>query len=78
MPSDKVLHFVAGALISIFASYLFGAMTGLVLALAVGAGKELHDYLRPETNTPDVLDFIATVLGAAMLGWLRFLCDNKG
>ena len=35
-------------------------------ALAVGAGKELHDYLRPETNTPDVLDFIATVLGAVV------------
>ena len=66
MPSDKVLHFVAGVLIAAFASYLFGAMTGLALGLAVGAGKELHDYLRPETNTPDVLDFIATVLGAVV------------
>ena len=64
MPSDKVLHFVAGVVVSAFASYLFGAMTGLVLALAVGAGKELHDYMRPETNTPDVWDFIATAAGA--------------
>ena len=66
MPSDEVLHFVAGALISIFASYLFGAMTGFLIALAVGAGKELHDYMRPETNTPDVWDFVATVLGAVV------------
>ena len=66
MPSDKLLHFIAGAIVSVFASYLFGAMTGFLIALAVGAGKELHDYLRPETNTPDVLDFIATVLGAVV------------
>ena len=72
MPSDKVLHFVAGALISIFASYLFGAMTGFLIALAVGAGKELHDYMRPETNTPDALDFVATAAGAAF-GMLPFL-----
>lgn len=72
MPSDKVLHFIAGAVVSIFASYLFGAMTGFLIALAVGAGKELHDYLRPETNTPDVLDFIATVLGA-VVGATQFL-----
>ena len=66
MPSDKVLHFIAGAIVSVFASYLFGAMTGFLIALAVGAGKELHDYLRPETNTPDVLDFVATVFGAVV------------
>ena len=72
MPSDEVLHFIAGAIVSVFASYLFGAMTGFLIALAVGAGKELHDYLRPETNTPDVLDFIATVLGA-VVGATQFL-----
>lgn len=72
MPSDKVLHFIAGAVVSIFASYLFGAMTGFLIALAVGAGKELHDYMRPENNTPDVLDFIATVLGA-VVGATQFL-----
>ena len=37
MPSDKVLHFIAGAIVSVFASYLFGAMTGFLIALAVGA-----------------------------------------
>ena len=64
MPSDKVLHFAVGVVVSAFASYLFGAMTGLVLALAVGAGKELHDCMRTETNTPDIWDFIATAAGA--------------
>ncbi len=72
MPSDKVLHFVAGVLIAAFASYLFGAMTGLALGLAVGAGKELHDYLRPENNTPDIWDFIATAVGA-VIGAAPFL-----
>ena len=72
MPSDKILHFIAGAIVSVFASYLFGAMTGFLLGVAVGAGKELHDYLRPETNTPDVWDFVATATGAA-LGMLPFL-----
>ena len=64
MPSDKVLHFVAGVVVSAFASYLFGAMIGFLLALAAGAGKELHDYMRPETNTADIRDFIATAAGA--------------
>jgi len=72
MPSDKVLHFVAGVLIAAFASYLFGAMTGFVLAVAIGAGKELHDYLRPENNTPDIWDFIATAVGA-VIGAAPFL-----
>ena len=66
MPSDEVLHFVAGALIAAFASYLFGAMTGFVLAVAIGAGKELHAYLRPEEYTSDWLDFVATAAGAAV------------
>ena len=64
MPFDKALHFMVGVVVSAFASYLFGAMTGFLLALAAGAGKELHDYMRPETNTPDVWDFIATAAGA--------------
>lgn len=64
MPSDKALHFAAGVVVSAFAGYLFGATAGLVLAFAVGAGKELHDYMRPETNTPDIWDFIATAAGA--------------
>ena len=66
MPSDKALHFAAGVVVSAFASYLFGAMTGFLLALAVGAGKELHDYMRPETNTADIWDFIATAAGATV------------
>ena len=72
MPSDKALHFMVGVVVSAFASYLFGAMTGFLHALAVGAGKELHDYMRPETNTPDALDFVATAAGAAF-GMLPFL-----
>ena len=64
MPFDKAMHFMVGVVVSIFASYLFGAMTGFLLALAVGAGKELHDCMRPETNTPDIWDFIATAAGA--------------
>ena len=72
MPSDKVLHFIAGAIVSVFASYLFGAMTGFLIALAVGAGKELHDHLRPENNTPDIWDFIATAVGA-VIGATPFL-----
>ena len=72
MPSDKLLHFIAGAIVSVFASYLFGAMTGFLIALAVGAGKELHDYMRQETNTPDIWDFIATAVGA-VIGATPFL-----
>ena len=41
-------------------------------ALAVGAGKELHDYMRPENNTPDIWDFIATAVGA-VIGAAPFL-----
>lgn len=72
MQIDKWLHLISGVSIAIIAGLLFNKLTGFILALTVGAGKELHDYIRPETNTPDVWDFVATAAGAAF-GMLPFL-----
>lgn len=36
-------------------------------AAIIGAGKEIHDYVRPESNTPELMDFVATV-GGGILG----------
>ena len=47
-------------------------LIALLGPLAVGAGKELHDYMRQETNTPDIWDFIATAVGA-VIGATPFL-----
>ena len=66
MPKDKALHFFAGLAIAAFASAALSPLTGLVMGVAFGAGKELHDYLRPEEYTSDWLDFVATAAGAAV------------
>lgn len=71
MPKDKWLHLIAGVLVALIGGLLFDPLTGFVLAAIIGAGKEIHDYVRPESNTPELMDFVATVgggiLGASML-----------
>lgn len=72
MPKDKWLHLIAGVLVALIGGLLFDPLTGFALATIIGAGKEIHDYLRPERNTPEFMDFIATV-GGGTLGALLLL-----
>ena len=71
--TDKWQHFLAGAGIAICASIALEAANvthaheiGLVIAIAVGAGKEVvHDWIMGR-GTPEVLDFLCTALGGIL------------
>ena len=60
---DKILHFIAGALIAGLVGYFTAPVAGFVAAALVGLIKELYDMRHPAKHTADVLDFVATVLG---------------
>ena len=63
--TDKILHFMAGAFISIVVGYLTKIpVLGLLVAGAVGLIKEFWDI---EHGTAEFLDFVATALGAFLV-----------
>ena len=63
---DKLLHFLAGAVITAAAMpiSLWLALAAVILAAAL---KELFDWMHPSNHTADILDFFATLLGAAFI-----------
>lgn len=61
---DKKKHFVAGVAITAIVSLFFGYIIGVIVAVIAAAGKELYDKVTG-TGTPEVLDFVATIAGAA-------------
>ena len=63
IPQDKKKHFVAGFAIVAVVSLFFGYIVGAVAAVIAAAGKELYDKATGK-ETPEILDFVATVLGA--------------
>jgi len=63
--TDKILHFMAGAFISVVVGYLTRMPTlGFLVACAIGLAKEFWDI---EHGTAELLDFIATALGAFLV-----------
>lgn len=60
MTHDKVLHFIGGFFLG-FPGSAISPLAGIILAIAVGAGKEIYDYYGH--GTPEWLDFVATVAG---------------
>lgn len=62
MAIDKQAHFWAGMAICLAVSLFAGPFIGLLIATAAGVIKEILDYFGK--GTPDVLDAVATFLGA--------------
>ena len=63
IPQDKKKHFVAGFAITAVVSLFFGYIVGAIASVIAAAGKELYDKATGK-GTPEILDFVATVLGA--------------
>lgn len=70
--SDKLLHFIAGVIISQLVCAIYaaishpsygGCLIGFLVALAVGIAKEFYDEFHKETETPEFMDFIYTCAG---------------
>lgn len=63
IPQDKKQHFVAGFGITVIASLFVGYVIAAVIAILAAAGKELYDKVTGK-GTTEILDFVATVVGA--------------
>ena len=65
MSMDKILHFMAGAFISVVVGYLTRMpILGFLMACVIGLIKEFWDI---EHGTAEVLDLVATLLGGALI-----------
>lgn len=58
---DKKLHLAAGFGIAFLLSF-FSPLFGIIAAITAGAGKKVYDKVSKK-GTPELLDFIFTVLG---------------
>lgn len=68
---DKQAHFWAGLAICLATSLFAGPFVGVIIAVMAGILKEILDYFGK--GTPDVLDAVATALGAAVGFGLMFI-----
>jgi hypothetical protein len=57
LPKDKLLHLIAGFVIALLGTMLFGKVTGLGLAVITGAAKEFYDYHNPKKHSAGSLKF---------------------
>jgi hypothetical protein len=74
MPTDKLLHLLAGIAIAAIL-YPFGIFPAMLAVCIAAIGKELRD-MRGH-GTPEVLDALATVAGGAVLiGWFEIANGN--
>jgi hypothetical protein len=67
LPKDKLLHLIAGFVIALLGTMLFGKVTGLGLAVITGAAKEFYDYHNPKKHSVELLDFVATFVGGLLV-----------
>jgi hypothetical protein len=64
---DKLQHYIGGVLIALIMALLFrDALTGLGVAVFIGAIKEGYDFYHPDRHTCDVWDFVATACGGVV------------
>jgi hypothetical protein len=67
IPRDKLAHFLAGIAVAAVA-YPFGLIAAMLATVIAAVGKELWDA--QGNGTPEMADFLATVVGGGMLvGW---------
>lgn len=65
MPTDKLLHFLAGAVIGFSATEMLNWIAGILSVILAAIGKEVYDKYHPN-HTVDIYDAIATVLGGIL------------
>lgn len=72
IPLDKQVHFLGGYAIGITFGLVVPVL-GLMLAFAVGLGKEVYDKYHPDNHSADKYDFLATLLGGIFGSAITFL-----
>jgi hypothetical protein len=66
IPQDKANHFVYGFLIFAFFSLFFTEIICLIIVAFIAAAKEIYDKVSKK-GTPELLDFVFTVIPALIL-----------
>lgn len=74
--NDKILHFIAGAVIAGTVGYFTSPVAGFVAAALAGLIKELYDMRHPANHTADVLDFAATVMGGMVVALILIFVER--
>lgn len=65
--TDKLLHFLVGAIVGLLGLHFFGNVIGILApAIFIGTLKEAYDFFTKK-GTHELLDVIATVTGGAMV-----------
>lgn len=67
IPLDKLLHFLAGALISLVLIVPFGPFVASLTALAAGVAKEVYDRLDDQEGDVELADVMWTWAGGSVL-----------
>lgn len=60
---DKLLHFIAGTYIFMLSAILVPLWMALLIVAIVGAGKEIFYDKALNKGTPEVADFVYTLIG---------------
>lgn len=76
IPVDKANHFIAGTLIYVLSAMLFSSLSAMIPVIIAGIGKEIYDIIIKK-STPDIVDFLYTVLGALPSLILNFVKWNS-
>jgi len=64
IPNDKLLHFFWGSVLSFLFILILG-VKGAALTFVIAFAKEFYDFYLKK-GTPEIADFIATVIPALM------------
>ena len=64
--NDKLKHLIAGFVVAVPFTLVFGIGSGILASVVIGIGKEIYDYFHPESHTADPVDAVATILGGIL------------
>lgn len=67
IPLDKLLHFLAGALISLVLIVPFGPLVASLASLAAGIVKEAYDRMDAQPGDVELADVLWTWAGGSVL-----------
>jgi hypothetical protein len=72
LPVDKANHFIAGTIIYSVSALFFSPLISLLPVVIIGGLKETYDYYSGN-GTPDVYDFLYTLIGSIPVLLIYFL-----
>ena len=65
VPADKQMHAIGGFLIALVLTPFIGAASLAWVAL-LALAKEVYDWVNKDIHTPDLMDWVATLLGGVV------------